>query len=83
MLKIDILRYYNNDILNYYYKKEGKMALKKWKITAELNHNASNFATCIVEAHTEKKAAIMADKYFRKKLKAFFVIIHNIDEIND
>ena len=59
------------------------MALKKWKITAELNHNASNFATCIVEAHTEKKAAIMADKYFRKKLKAFFVIIQSIDEVND
>ena len=59
------------------------MSIKKWEITAELNRNASNFQTCIVESNTERKAKIMAEKYFKKKLKAFAINIIRIDLIEE
>lgn len=59
------------------------MAIKKWKITAELDWCANNFSSCIVEANTEKKAKTMAEKYFKKKMKAFFVNIQRIELIDE
>ena len=59
------------------------MSIKKWKITAELDWCANNFSSCIVEANTERKARIMAEKYFKKKMKAFAINIRDIELINE
>ncbi len=40
--------------------------MKRWKATAELNMNTSHYETVIVEANTERKARIFAEKQFKK-----------------
>ena len=59
------------------------MGIKKWKITAELNMDSSNFSSCIVEANGKNKAITMAEKYFTKKMKATNINIKSIERIDD
>ena len=46
--------------------------MKKWKVTAEINMDASRYDTAVVRANTERKARIFAEKEF-KKHGAFYV----------
>ncbi len=46
--------------------------MKKWKVTAELNMDASHYEIVIVKANTERKARIFAEEQFKKN-GAFFV----------
>ena len=39
--------------------------IKKWKVTAELNMNASHVESVIVRANTERKARIFATERFK------------------
>lgn len=46
--------------------------MKKWKVTAEINMDASRYDTVVVRANTERKAYIFAEKEFKKR-GAFYV----------
>lgn len=54
--------------------------MKEWKITAELNLDASNYKDVIVEANTRRKAVIFAEKKFKHE-GAFHVNIIKVEEL--
>ena len=56
--------------------------MKKWKVTAELNMDASNYSSVIIEANTEYKARIKGIEKFKKD-GAFHVTNISIVEIKD
>lgn len=56
--------------------------IKKWKVTAELNMNASHYEWCIVEANSERKARMFAERKFKEDFKAFHVIIREVQLID-
>lgn len=56
--------------------------MKKWKVTAELNMDASHYETVIVKANTERKARIFAEKIFKKN-GAFFVTNMTIKQLEE
>ncbi len=40
--------------------------IKKWKVTAECNMDASDYRTVVVKANTERKAQILAEEKLKK-----------------
>lgn len=46
--------------------------IKRWKVTAEINMDASNYKTVVVKANTERKARKFAENKFREN-GAFFI----------
>lgn len=55
--------------------------IKRWKVTAEINMDASHYESCIVKANTARKAAILACKAFKKK-GYFYITNLSIKEID-
>lgn len=47
------------------------MAIKKWLITAEVNMDASNYTSIVVEANSSRKALIIGKK---KLLESYFYV---------
>ena len=47
--------------------------MKRWKIRAELNMDASNYKEIEVKANSERKARIIGEEALKKKFKAFHV----------
>ncbi len=56
------------------------MSIKKWKVTAELNMDASDYKNIEVSANIERKAIKFAEEIFKKQ-GAFHVKILNSKEI--
>ena len=56
--------------------------IKTWKVTAELNMDASKKKSVIVKANTERKARKFAEEKFKAE-GAFFVWQLRVEEIND
>lgn len=40
--------------------------MKRWKVTAELNMDASHYESMVVEANTKRKARLFAEKAFKE-----------------
>lgn len=56
--------------------------MKKWKVTAELNMDASHYETIFVKANTERKAKIFAEEQFKKN-GAFYVTNIKAELVSD
>ena len=54
--------------------------MKKWRVTAEINMDASRYKTVEVKANTERKAKIFAEEKLKKE-GAFFVTNMTIEKI--
>lgn len=54
--------------------------IKRWEVTAELNMDAQHYETVIVEANTERKARMFAEKKFKLQ-GAFYVTNMTIKQI--
>lgn len=47
--------------------------MKSWKVTAEINMDASKYVSVNVKANTERKAIIIGEEKIKKVYDAFFV----------
>lgn len=56
--------------------------MKTWKVTAELNMNASHYETVVVKANTERKARIFAEEAFKKN-GAFFITNMTVKQLGE
>ena len=57
--------------------------MKQWEIKAEANMNASHIETVIINANTERKARIIADKKLKKNYFAVNIISIKMNPINE
>lgn len=57
------------------------MAIKKWKITAELFMNASRYDDVVVKANTEIKAVKFGCEELRKKHKTDMVSVTKVEQV--
>ena len=56
--------------------------MKWWEVTAEINMDASRYATVQVRANTERKARIFAEEKMKRE-GAFFVTNMTVKELPD
>lgn len=56
--------------------------MKSWKVTAQLNMDASKESTIFVRANTERKARIFATESF-KRAGAFHVTNMTVEEVKN
>jgi hypothetical protein len=56
--------------------------MKWWEVTAEINMDASRYATVKVRANTERKARIFAEEKMKRE-GAFFVTNMTVRELPD
>lgn len=54
--------------------------IRRWRVTAEINMNASRYEAVEVKANTERKARVLAEQKFKNN-GAFFVTNMRIEEI--
>ena len=47
--------------------------MKNWKVTAEINMDASKYVSVNVKANTERKAIIIGEEKIKKDYGAFFI----------
>ena len=47
--------------------------MKRWKVRAELNMDASHYEEVEIKANSERKALILGEEKLKKQYKAFFV----------
>lgn len=47
--------------------------MKRWKVRAELNMDASNYKEVEIKANSERKALILGEEKLKKQFKAFHV----------
>ncbi len=59
-----------------------KKVMKHWKVTAEINMDASDYRSVIVSANTERSAMKMAEKSFRNN-GAFHIAHMSTKEIKE
>lgn len=59
-----------------------KKHIKRWKVSAEINMDASRYKTVEVKANTERKARILAEKKIKNEYGAFYVTNMNVEEID-
>ena len=57
--------------------------MKTWKVTAELNMDASHYESIIVNANTERKARIIGEEKFKSRPDVFFVTNLSVSECTD
>ena len=57
--------------------------MKTWKVTAELNMDASHYESIIVKANTERKARIIGEEKFKSRSDIFFVTNLSVKELKD
>ena len=55
--------------------------IKKWKVSAECNMDASDYRTVVVKANTERKAQILAEEKLKKD-GVFAVTNLRVEEIS-
>ena len=54
--------------------------IKRWRVTAEINMDASRYKTVEVKANTERKAKILAEDKMKRE-GAFYVTNMRIEQI--
>lgn len=54
--------------------------IKKWRVTAEINMDASRYKTVEVKANTERKAKILAEEKMKRD-GAFYVTNMSVEQI--
>ena len=59
-----------------------KFPIKRWRVTAEINCDASRYMTVEVEAKKEKQARILAEEKMKKN-GAFFVTNMRAEEVKE
>lgn len=57
--------------------------MKRWKVRAELNMDASNYKEVEIKANSERKARIIGEETLKKKFKAFHVTNLTVEQIVD
>lgn len=57
--------------------------MKRWKVRAEINMDASNYKEVEVKANSERKARIIGEETIKKKFKAFHVTNLTVKQIID
>ena len=54
--------------------------IKRWRVTAEINMDASRYKTVEVKANTERKAKILAEDKMKRE-GAFYVTNMSVEQI--
>ena len=57
--------------------------MKRWKVTAEINMDASKYVTVNVKANTKRKAIIIGEEKIKKDYDAFFITNISAVEIKE
>lgn len=57
--------------------------MKRWKVRAEINMDASNYKEVEIKANSERKARIIGEETLKKKFKAFHVTNLTVKQIVD
>ena len=57
--------------------------MKRWKVLAEINMDASNYKEVEIKANSERKARIIGEETIKKKFKAFHVTNLTVEQIVD
>lgn len=57
--------------------------MKRWKVRAEINMDASKYKEVEIKANSERKARIIGEETIKKKFKAFYVTNLTVEQIID